>query len=107
MGADNCVVAELQRFLCRNGSDRWTGDASFQYGRSTANQRIESYWSVLRKEYGQFWISIFQQLKEDGDFDGTDVDKELVRFCFLPLIQVMCLMECLSMISELFSLFLY
>lgn len=88
MGTENCHVALLQQFMRRDGSDSWAGEGSFLYGKSTANQRIESFWSILRKQHCQFWISRFQHLKEEGDFTGTYIDKELIRFCFLQLIQV-------------------
>ena len=89
MGTENCRVALLQQFMRRDGTDSWSGESSFLYGKSTANQRIESFWSILRKQHCQFWISQFKQLKEDGYFTGTDIDKELIRFCFLQLIQVL------------------
>ena len=88
MGTENSNVALLQQFMRRDGLDRWAGESSFLYGKSTANQRIESFWSILRKQHCQFWISRFKVLKEEGDFTGTYLDKALIRFCFLQLIQV-------------------
>ena len=68
--------------------NRWAAESSFICGRSTANQRIECFWSMLRKKHCQFWMSYFRQLKEDGMYTGSEIDKELIRFCFLPVIQV-------------------
>ncbi|KAL7373453.1 hypothetical protein ABVT39_007148 [Epinephelus coioides] len=73
----------MQLFLRRNHSDHYAGEGSFIYGCSTSNQRIESWWGVLRKQSVQFWMDIFQTLKDDGDF----LDKNLIQFCFLNLIQ--------------------
>ena len=47
-----------------------------------------SYGGMNQKKHCQFWISYFQQLKEDGNFTGTYIDKELIRLCFLSVIQV-------------------
>lgn len=88
MGTENAYVALLQQFMRRDGVDRWAGEGSFLYGKSTANQRIESFWSMLRKQHCQFWITQFKYFKEEGIYTGTYIDQELIRFCFLQLIQV-------------------
>ena len=64
------------------------GEGSFMYGRSTANQRIESWWGVLRRECMQFWMDCFEELKDRGFFTGDYLDKGLVQFCFSALVQV-------------------
>ena len=33
-------------------------------------------------------MALFKELQEEGYFSGEDLDKELVRFCFLDMIQV-------------------
>lgn len=88
MGTENGTVSVLQCFLRRDGTDSWAGESSFLYGKSTANQRIEAFWSILRKQYAQYWISLFHELKDHGYFSGTYIDKQLIRFCFMALIQV-------------------
>ncbi|KAJ8298966.1 hypothetical protein KUTeg_023026, partial [Tegillarca granosa] len=60
----------------------------FLYWRSTANQRIESYWCQLRKQKFEFWISFFHQFKEHGYFCGDLIEKEIIRFVFVDIIQV-------------------
>ncbi|KAJ8041259.1 hypothetical protein HOLleu_12025 [Holothuria leucospilota] len=42
---------------------------------------------MLRKHCCQFWMDFFAQLKHDGFFDGSELDKEIMRFCFLSTIQ--------------------
>lgn len=37
-GTENANVATMQRFFRRNDGDCFSGDKSFMYGRSTANQ---------------------------------------------------------------------
>ncbi|XP_029977959.1 uncharacterized protein LOC115410444 [Sphaeramia orbicularis] len=86
-GTENAYVRDMQRFLRRNHTDVYAGDQSFIYGCSTANQRIESWWGVLRKQCIQFWMDVFQTLREDAHFTGDFLDKNLMQFCFLNIIQ--------------------
>lgn len=87
-GTENGHVAEMQMFLRRNHPDVFAMEKSFLYGRSTGNQRIESWWGILRKQSVQFWINVFQGIKENGYFSGDFLDKNLIQFCFLNLVQV-------------------
>ena len=48
-GTENSTVAGIQRFLRRHSTDALSGTESFMYRRSVANQRIEAWWSFLRK----------------------------------------------------------
>lgn len=84
LGTENGTVRELQIIL-RDCEDN-TNDA-FLYGTSKCNQRIESWWGILRKESAQFWMDVFKTLKEDGNFIGDFLDVNLIRFCFMNLIQ--------------------
>ncbi|XP_047242593.1 uncharacterized protein LOC124881124 isoform X1 [Girardinichthys multiradiatus] len=86
-GTENRCVEQMQMFLRRNHTDSFAGDKSFVYGRSTANQRIEGWWATLRKQSAQFWMSLFQTFQDDGHFTGDFLDKNLIQFCFLNLIQ--------------------
>ena len=82
LGTENGNMEVIQRALRREA------DACYLYGPSNHNQRIESWWGLLRKECVQFWINCFEQLKDDGHFRGTWFEKDLMRLCFLRLIQV-------------------
>ncbi len=42
----------------------------------------------LRKECMEFWISLFADLRDSGLFDGGFLDKSLLQFCCMGLIQV-------------------
>jgi len=84
-GTENRHIEQFQQFLRRNNTSR---RPSFLYGTSPSNQRIESWWSILRKHFTQFWMDVFCQLKDDGLFSGTFLDKNLIRFCFLNIIKV-------------------
>ncbi|CAH0561750.1 unnamed protein product [Brassicogethes aeneus] len=56
-------------------------------GRSTANQRIESWWSILRKENAQYWINLLESIRDEGLFTGSYLDKALIQFCFMDIVQ--------------------
>ena len=85
-GTENGHVSAFQSFLRH---DRETeNQQSFMYGASTTNQRIESWWGYLRREHLHYWIESFKSLQDNGQFSGNSLDKNLVLFCFLPLLQV-------------------
>ena len=87
-GTENGHIQIFQTFLRKDHIDSLAGEHSFRYGQSVANQRIEGWWSILRRECTQFWMNIFSYLKDDGHFSGDFLDKNLIRFCFLGLVQV-------------------
>ncbi len=86
LGTENGHVRDFQRFLNISHEDE-TLD-SYLEGASTANQRIEYWWGFLRKECMEFWISLFANLRDSGFFDGGFLDKSLLQFCCMGLIQV-------------------
>ncbi|KAI2647351.1 Tetrathionate reductase subunit B [Labeo rohita] len=86
LGTENGYVRDFQRFLHISHADE-TLD-SYLEGASTANQRIEYWWGVLRKECMEFWISLFADLRDNGFFDGGFLDKSLLQFCCMGLIQI-------------------
>ncbi|KAM9735041.1 uncharacterized protein ACNS7B_014401 [Menidia menidia] len=87
MGTENVVVRDLQRYLRRNDVDDRAAERSYITGASTANQRIESWWGVMRKEGIEPWITLLAELKDEGLFAGDFIDKALSQFCFMPIIQ--------------------
>ncbi|KAK5646176.1 hypothetical protein RI129_004640 [Pyrocoelia pectoralis] len=87
MGTENSTIERIQNDLKNKGTHSLSHLPSFLYGTSTTNQRIESWWSVLRKHFAQFWMNLFHGLKDGGLFSGSFIDKALVQFCFLKIIQ--------------------
>lgn len=81
MGTENGMVELAQKLLCRN-------ENSFVYGKSTTNQRIEAWWSILRRMCMQYWLDILHTLRDDGLYSADEVDKQLVQCCFMKLVQV-------------------
>jgi len=79
-GTENGLVEVLQTAL--------VGDNSFHYGKSTTNQRIECFWSLLRKQCMQFWMDTLRNLQDEGLFCGDFLDKSLVQYCYTSVVQV-------------------
>lgn len=79
-GTENGIAVGIQAWLCQS-------HAAHLYGKSTANQRIESFWSKLKPSV-QGWIDFFHTLVEEGHFHpGDEVETACIRYCFLTLIQ--------------------
>lgn len=85
-GTENIHVADMQKFL--QSSENETVAECVTLGPSTGNQRIERWWCTLRSECAQFWMDHFDQLKADGYFVDSFIDKSLIQFCFINTIQV-------------------
>lgn len=87
-GTENSLVEALHTFLRSSHDDEnaWLG--CFAFGRSTANQRIEAYWSQLVKDCSGWWINFFKDLSDLGLFNGFDpVHQECIRFCLLQMLR--------------------
>jgi len=89
-GTENTFVQQMQIFLRSEHNDRYAGHQSYLRGKSTANQRIEMWWGILRKEAVNFWMDLLKRLQEDGYYTGDILDKNLLQFCFMDIIQVRC-----------------
>ena len=80
-GTENGVIAVMQ---CLFRDD----PKAHMYGRSTVNQRIEGWWSYLRRNRSTWWINFFKELIETGDFTpGNKVEMECLWYCFSGVIQ--------------------
>lgn len=93
MGTENVVLRDMQVYLRRNDEDNRAGQSSFLTGESTANQRIESWWGVMRRQGIEHWIQMFSELKDEGLFTGDYLDKALIQLCFMGPIKVSRLMN--------------
>lgn len=61
----------------RNCVDSRAAEQSYIGGASTANQRIENWWGVMRKEGIEYWIQLLGELKDQGLLTGDFLDKAL------------------------------
>lgn len=59
-GTENVKVEVLQKFFRANGRDNLAGEKSFMFGKSTANQRIEAWWSFLRNSEKNWWMNFLR-----------------------------------------------
>jgi hypothetical protein len=58
------------------------------YGRSVSNQRIEAWWSQLRRGLTDWWIQYFKELRQSGLYCDTNIiHRECLTFCFMDLIR--------------------
>ncbi|KAK3087316.1 hypothetical protein FSP39_004552 [Pinctada imbricata] len=80
-GTENVIVGSLQSLFHKS-------DESFRIVRSTFNQRIEAWWSMLRRRFTTWWIDFFRDLASFGAFEmGNENDMRCVRVCFSYLVQ--------------------
>lgn len=88
-GTENVVIERLQ--IALRQKYEFSEFPAYMYGRSTNNQRIEALWGFLRRQQGQFWMNLFQSMKDDNYFEGDPLEKSLIQFCFMKLIKVNCI----------------
>lgn len=87
-GTENILMAGMQAYFRSSGEDHLAGCKAHRYGSSPANQRIECWWSFLRKNRSNWWINFFKDLVETGDLDtSNDMQKECLWYCFSGLLQ--------------------
>ena len=80
-GTENIYCEDLQVFFTGNAN-------SFRYAASTRNQRIEAYWSRLKKFRLKWWIHFFNGIFQQGLYQAhLETHQEVLLFCFLPIIQ--------------------
>ena len=87
-GTENTIICGIQRFLRRNAEDLISNKNSFVYGSSTHNQRIECWWSILRRSRLNWWINLFKDISAENILDTSlTYHVEFLRFCFLGILQ--------------------
>ena len=59
---ETTIICGIQRFLRRNAKDLISNKNSFVYHSSTGNQRIECWWSILRRSRLDYWINFFKDM---------------------------------------------
>lgn len=79
LGVENTLMAPTQMFFRENHNDTRAGPLSWNYGSSISNQRIEAWWSLLRKYKSQFWIEVFTAIEEAGEWNYFDLIDRLVK----------------------------
>ena len=87
-GTENGVIAATQCFFRANATDPYAGPKSHVYGSSHANQRIEGWWSFLRRHRTSWWIDFFKDMVASNVLVlGNNFHIQCLWFCFSHLIQ--------------------
>lgn len=87
-GTENTILAAIQSYFRCDGDDEFAGEKSHRYGTSPSNQRIECWWSYLRKNRSSWWMNFFKDLVEIGQLClSNQLQKECLWFCFSELLQ--------------------
>ncbi len=89
-GSENSLIEAIHTYLRYSNSDNDTpvDSCCFAIGRSTANQRIEAYWSHLVKDGPGWWINFFKDLRDLNLFNDSDpIHIECIRFCFMQILR--------------------
>ncbi|XP_061165541.1 uncharacterized protein LOC133201057 [Saccostrea echinata] len=80
-GTENGIIATFQTFLK-------TDPSAVSFGTSTANQRIERFWGILRQMKADFWMDHFKGLVYEELLEiGNPLHKSCIQFVYLPLIK--------------------
>lgn len=80
-GTENIYCQDLQVFF--TGSNQ-----SYLCAASTRNQRIESFWSRLKRYKTNWWIDFFHSMVKDKIYcPSNEIHVELLLYCFMPIIQ--------------------
>ncbi len=87
-GTENGIAASMQCFFRQNGNDELAGEKSHKYCSSPSNQRIEAWWSFLRRHRSNWWINLFKDMIENDIIDlGNEFHVECLWFCFSRVLQ--------------------
>ena len=83
-GTENGIMAAMQTYFRQDGSDEFAGEKAHRYGTSPSNQRIECWWSFLRRGRSSWWIHLFKDMVDSGLLDlGSKLHTECLWFCYL------------------------
>jgi hypothetical protein len=87
-GTENGNIAAAQCYFRVDATDEYAGEKAHRYGESKRNQRIEAWWSCFKKSRSSWWINLFKDLMDSGQFEyGNVIHKECMWFCFSDIIQ--------------------
>ncbi|XP_037095438.1 uncharacterized protein LOC119115232 isoform X1 [Syngnathus acus] len=84
---ENMCIRKVQGFLHGKQKDYNRGEQNYIDECNTTKEQKESWFLILCEKSFENWTKVFQNLKENGLFTGSDMDKELIKFCFLKPIQ--------------------
>jgi len=66
----------------------WGMDRAHTYGTSPSNQRIEAWWSFLRRGRTPWWMELFSYLVDQGIYHVGHVrETDWLRICFMNVLR--------------------
>jgi hypothetical protein len=87
-GSENGVIAAAQCYFRSSDNGPLQAEQAHAYGTSTQNQRIENWWSHLKKTCTSWWIQFFKDLVENKQLNLDDeFTKECLWFAFNGVLQ--------------------
>ena len=87
-GTENGTAAAIQSTLRSGSNDPLAGMKAHRFCSSPANQRIEGWWSYLRKNRSSWWMDFFKGLVDEGTLLlGDHFHMECLWFCFARILQ--------------------
>lgn len=86
-GTEHSTIEPLQIALRMLDTDDETALNSFSITTSPQNQRIEAYWSILKRDEIGWWKEFFQDLVDLELYQNSPVLKDCIRFCFMSLLR--------------------
>lgn len=87
-GTENGTAAAIQCTLRSGSNDPLAGMKAHRFCSSPANQRIEGWWSFLRRNRSGWWMDFFKSLVDDGTLLlGDRLHMECLWFCFARILQ--------------------
>ena len=61
-GSENVILTVIQQNFQHNDTDQFASRNSFRYDTLTINQRIEAWWSQLRRHRANWWVNFFKDM---------------------------------------------
>lgn len=86
-GTENVMTGSLQVGLRYHHKDSLSGNKSYIWGKSTKNQRIESYWGRMRHHSIDYFIKLFYFMRNKSYFNFSKLHIKCLQYCFGPLIK--------------------
>ncbi|KAJ8299951.1 hypothetical protein KUTeg_021470 [Tegillarca granosa] len=83
-GTENTIIGALQCIFREDDDREISGRRGFQYISSQLNQRIESWWSSFRRRSSQWWIELFKDLVQSGQYEVSS-QKALSEFTYVRI----------------------
>jgi hypothetical protein len=87
MGTETSLLCNSQLILRRQLKPGLEFRKAYSFGKSTKNQRIESWWNLLGNAQTDPYRELFQALENEGYFDGGDIDILCLQFIYMDMIR--------------------